>query len=123
MCTRVLWNTNQIAVLAGRSMDWPESTQPLVVSFPRGRQRDGGLLSTDVVVPDNPLRWTSTYGSLVTTVYGLGTVDGLNERGLGVHALYLQSTDVGTRNVDVPGLHTGLWAQYCLTRRRPSKMR
>jgi penicillin V acylase-like amidase (Ntn superfamily) len=114
MCTRVLWNTNQIAVLTGRSMDWPESTQPLLVSFPRGRQRDGGLLLTEVVVPDNPLRWTSTYGSLVTTVYGLGTVDGLNERGLGVHALYLQSTDVGTRNVEVPGLHTGLWAQYLL---------
>jgi penicillin V acylase-like amidase (Ntn superfamily) len=114
MCTRVLWNTNQIAVLTGRSMDWPESTQPLVVTFPRGRQRDGGLLLTEVVVPDNPLRWTSTYGSLVTTVYGLGTVDGLNERGLGVHALYLQSTDVGIRNVEVPGLHTGLWAQYLL---------
>ena len=114
MCTRVLWNTNQIAVLTGRSMDWPESTQPLVVSFPGGRQRDGGLLLSEVVVPDNPLRWTSTYGSLVTTVYGLGTVDGPNERGLGVHALYLQSTDVGTRNVEVPGLHTGLWAQYLL---------
>ena len=90
MCTRVLWNTNEIAVLTGRSMDWPESTQPLIVAFPRGRQRDGGLLLTEVVVPDNPLRWTSTYGSLVTTVYGIGTVDGLNERGLAVHALYLQ---------------------------------
>jgi penicillin V acylase-like amidase (Ntn superfamily) len=26
MCTRVSWNTNDIAVLTGRSMDWPEST-------------------------------------------------------------------------------------------------
>jgi len=24
MCTRVLWNTNDIAVLFGRTMDWPE---------------------------------------------------------------------------------------------------
>ncbi|MCP9271886.1 linear amide C-N hydrolase [Mycolicibacterium arenosum] len=114
MCTRVLWNSNDFAVLAGRSMDWPESTEPLIVVFPRGRQRDGGLLVTEVVVPDNPLRWTSTYGSVVTTVYGLGTVDGVNEKGLGVHALYLKSTDVGTRNPDLPGLHTGLWAQYLL---------
>ena len=68
MCTRVLWNTNGIAVLTGRSMDWPESTQPIIVAFPRGRQRDGGRLLTEVVVPDNPFRWTSTYGSLVTTV-------------------------------------------------------
>jgi penicillin V acylase-like amidase (Ntn superfamily) len=51
---------------------------------------------------------------LITTVYGIGTVDGLNERGLGVHALYLKSTEVGTRNAELPGLHTGLWAQYLL---------
>ena len=114
MCARVLWNTNGIAVLTGRSMDWPESTQPIIVAFPRGRQRDGGRLSTEVVVPDNPLRWTSTYGSLATTVYGIGTVDGLNERGLAVHALYLKSTDVGPRNPELPGLQTALWAQYLL---------
>lgn len=114
MCTRVLWNTNEIAVLTGRSMDWPESTQPVIVAFPRGRRRDGGMMLSEVVVPDNPLRWTSRYDSLVTTVYGLGTVDGLNEPGLGVHALYLKSTDVGPRNTDLPGLHTALWAQYLL---------
>ena len=110
----MLWNSNQIAVLAGRSMDWPESTQPLIVAFPRGRHRDGGQLLTETVVPDNPLRWTSRYGSVVTTVYGLGSVDGLNEPGLAVHALYLQSTDTGIRNAEIPGLHTGLWAQYLL---------
>jgi penicillin V acylase-like amidase (Ntn superfamily) len=95
-------------------MDWPESTEPLIVAFPRGRARNGGLLLTEVVVPDNPLQWTSTHGSLVTTVYGLGTVDGLNERGLAVHALYLKSTDVGPRDTALPGLHTGVWAQYLL---------
>jgi penicillin V acylase-like amidase (Ntn superfamily) len=114
MCTRVLWNTNDIAVLTGRSMDWPESTEPLIVGFPRGQKRDGGLMLTEVVVPDNPLRWTSTYANLATTVYGIGTVDGLNERGVSVHGLYLKSTDVGPRNPDLPGLHTGLWAQYVL---------
>jgi choloylglycine hydrolase len=110
----VLWNTNDIAVLTGRSMDWPESTEPLIVGFPRGQKRDGGLMLTEVVVPDNPLRWTSTYANLATTVYGIGTVDGLNERGVSVHGLYLKSTDVGPRNPDLPGLHTGLWAQYVL---------
>jgi len=114
MCTRVLWNTNDIAVLTGRSMDWPESTEPLLVGFPRGQERNGGLLLTEVVVPDKPLRWTSRYANLATTVYGIGTVDGLNERGVSAHGLYLKSTDVGARNPDLPGLHTGLWAQYVL---------
>lgn len=114
MCTRVLWNDNDFAVLAGRSMDWPESTQPLLVAFPRGRERNGGLLLTEVVVPENPLRWTSTHGSVATTVYGLGTVDGINEKGFAAHALYLKSTDVGPRDASRPGLHTGLWTQYLL---------
>lgn len=45
---------------------------------------------------------------------GIGTVDGLNERGLAAHALYLKSTDVGVRDPKVPGLQTALWAQYLL---------
>lgn len=113
MCTRVLW-TYPGHVLAGRSMDWPESTEPKIVAFPAGRARDGGKLAGQVVVVDNPLRWTGRYASLVTTVYGIGTVDGLNESGVGVHALYLKSTDVGARDPRRPGLHTGLWAQYLL---------
>ncbi|MDT5173829.1 MAG: hypothetical protein QOG37_1080 [Mycobacterium sp.] len=72
----------------------------------RGRDRDGGSLAGATVVAENPKRWTSRYGSLITTVYGIGTVDGLNERGLGVHALYLKSTDVGPRDPAKPGLHT-----------------
>ncbi len=114
MCTRVLWNSNDIAVLSGRSMDWPESTEPLIVAFPAGRERDGGLLAGQPVVTDNPLAWTSRYATLVTTVYGLGSVDGLNEAGLAAHGLYLRATDVGPRNPELPGLHTGLWAQYLL---------
>ena len=95
-------------------MDWPESTEPLIVAFPRGRRRDGGVAAGDTVVEENPLRWTSRYGSLVTTVYGIGAIDGINERGLGVHGLYLKSTDLGPRDPSKPGLHAGLWAQYLL---------
>ena len=81
MCTRVLWNSNDLAVVTGRSMDWPESTEPLIVAFPRGLERDG-LNPPGIARDPNPLRWTSRYASLVTTIYGVGTVDGLNEAGL-----------------------------------------
>lgn len=114
MCTRVLWNTEDRYVMAGRTMDWPESTQPTIVAFPRGRERDGGKVGDVVAVPDNPLRWTSRYANLVTTVYGIGTVDGFNEAGLGIHALFLNSTDVGPRDPSRPGLHMGLFGQYLL---------
>lgn len=113
MCTRVLWNTNDLAVLTGRSMDWPESTQPSIVGFARGRERNG-THPAGVVSDPNPLRWTSTYSSLVTTIYGLGTVDGLNEAGLAGHALYLESTDFGPRDATKPAVQAGLWLQYLL---------
>lgn len=114
MCTRVLWNTDGRFVMAGRTMDWPESTQPTIVAFPRERERDGGKVGDIVAVADNPLRWTSRYASLVTTIYGIGTVDGFNEAGLGIHALYLKSTDVGARDPGRPGLQMGLFGQCLL---------
>jgi len=113
-CTRVLWNNNQRAVVVGRSMDWPESTQPILTVFPRGLSRDGGKLGPATVEADNPARWTSTYGSLVTTMYGVGTADGVNEKGLAVHLLYLKTTDFGPRDPGKPGVQAGLWGQYLL---------
>ncbi|MFE2474579.1 linear amide C-N hydrolase [Streptomyces sp. NPDC059389] len=114
MCTRILWNTNGHAVLAGRTMDWPESTEPVLTVFPRGLERNGGMLGGTTVVEDNPLLWTSRFGSLVTTVYGAGTADGLNEGGLAAHMLYLDGTDLGPRDPARPGLQIALWIQYLL---------
>ncbi|MGX1971159.1 linear amide C-N hydrolase [Streptomyces kronopolitis] len=114
MCTRILWNTNGLAVLVGRTMDWPESTDPVLTVFPQGLKRDGGKLVGHTVAGDNPLKWTSRFGSLVTTIYGGGTVDGLNERGLGAHMLYLDQTDLGPGDPNKPALQIALWIQYLL---------
>ena len=113
-CTRVLWNEDGTSVVVGRTMDWPESTEPVLTVLPRGMERDGGLLGPEAVVSDNPARWTSKYGSMVTTVYGLGAADGLNEAGLGAHMLYLNATDFGPRDPSLGGVQAGLWAQYLL---------
>jgi choloylglycine hydrolase len=113
-CSRILWNDNKLAVVVSRTMDWPESTEPMLTVLPRGMQRDGGRIGEAVAVKDNPVRWTSRYGSLVTTTYGIGTADGVNERGLAAHMLYLTATDFGPRDTGKPGLQAGLWAQFVL---------
>jgi choloylglycine hydrolase len=115
-CTRILWNSNKLGVFVSRTMDWPESTEPKLVVFPRGTKHDGGLIGRgpERAVKENPAKWTAKYGSLVTTVYGLGAVDGVNEKGLGIHLLYLNATDFGPRDPKKPGLHAGLWGQYVL---------
>lgn len=113
-CSRILSNTSNLGVFIGRTMDWPESTEPVLTVLPRGMARDGGMLGSEVVVKDNPARWTSKYGSIVTTVYGVGTADGFNEAGLGAHMLYLTAADFGPRDASRPGLNAALWAQYVL---------
>jgi penicillin V acylase-like amidase (Ntn superfamily) len=113
-CSRILWNSNKLAVVVGRTMDWPESTEPMLAVFPRGMKRDGGRVGTEIAVKDNPAQWTSKYGSLVTTIYGIGTADGLNEKGLSIHMLYLNAADFGPRDSSRPGVQAGLWGQYLL---------
>jgi hypothetical protein len=52
---------------------------------------------------DQPRRWlsfvalASKFDNLVTTVYGIGTADEPNQRGLSAHMLSLPSTDFGAR--------------------------
>ncbi len=113
-CTRVLWNTNRLGVFTSRTMDWPESTESRLVVFPRGIARDGGMLGGQVLVKDNPARWNSRYGSIVTSVYHIGAADGFNEKGLAGHMLFLPSTDFGPRDPSKPAVNAGLWLQYVL---------
>lgn len=114
MCTRILSNDNKLAVIVGRTLDWPESTQPVLTVFPRGTKRDGSRIGSQLVVKENPARWASKYGSMVTMGYGLGAADGFNERGLGIHLLYLNESDYGQRDPSKPGMQIALWGQYLL---------
>ncbi len=113
MCTRVFSNAGAIKVV-GRSMDWPESTRPSIVVNPRGLTRNGGMLGPMAVEQNNPLIWTSTYGNVAVSIYELGSVDGMNEKGLAVHGLFLTATSLPDRVDDLPVLHMGLWTQYLL---------
>jgi choloylglycine hydrolase len=114
VCTRILWNNNDLGVFSARTMDWPESTMPVLTVLPRGMKRRGGLVGDALVVTENPATWTSKHASVVTTVYGIGAVDGVNEKGLGGHLLYLNATDFGTRRPKLPGVQAGLWLQFVL---------
>lgn len=113
-CSRILWNNNKYGVLVGRTMDWPESTEPVLWFLPRGMERDGSKCGLETVVQENPLRWTSKYASLAVGIYGVGTVDGMNEKGLGGHLLYLSKTDFGPRDPRKKGVSAILWLQYML---------
>ncbi len=113
-CTRIFANDKGGAMLVARSMDWATTTEPVLTVFPRGLVRDGGHAGPMTVVADNPAHWTSQYGSVVTTIFGIGTADGINERGLAAHMLYFPPADYGPRDAAKPGVQAALWAQYAL---------
>jgi penicillin V acylase-like amidase (Ntn superfamily) len=107
MCTITLWSDNDVAVVASRNMDWLEDMKSNMWVFPRGIARDG-------LADQNALKWTSRYGSIITSAYDIGTSDGMNEQGLAAHLLWLSASNYGIRDNSIPGLAISLWAQFFL---------
>jgi penicillin V acylase-like amidase (Ntn superfamily) len=107
-CSRVLWDSGNGQVFVGRTQDWTERANSAFRMYPRGIERRGA-------VADNPHKWTSKYGSLALSAYDSGTHEGVNEKGLSAHALYLAGeTDFGERDPKMEGIGVMQWVQYYL---------
>lgn len=106
-CTRLLNAQNPNAVILGRTMDWSDDLYTNLFVFPRGIMRHGQAMV-------NPLTWSSKYGSIAATAYDQITTDGLNEKGLAAHVLWLKESDYGQRDAKRQGLSITMWAQYFL---------
>ncbi len=105
-CSLILWNTNDKAVVAARTMDLYMDDKPRLVFLPRGIARQGLPSGTSV-------QWTSKYASAVLTALDQATSDGMNEAGLSAHLLYLHGTEHEPDDAR-PGLSNLLWSQYVL---------
>jgi penicillin V acylase-like amidase (Ntn superfamily) len=104
-CSLVMWADNGQAVVVARNMDWAAPMPVDLWALPRGLARHGHTAT-------NAIRWTARYGSVVASHDG--TSDGMNEKGLSVHLLWLTEADYGTRDAARPGLSAGMWGQYFL---------
>ena len=104
-CSRLMLHTGKVTCVA-RTMDLYMPDQAKMVVHPRGISRDGG-------VGPSSLKWTSRYGSVAMTAFDLATDDGMNEKGLSVHLLYLHGTQYEARD-GRPGVGNSVWAQYLL---------
>ncbi|MFO7596869.1 MAG: linear amide C-N hydrolase [Desulfocurvibacter africanus] len=106
-CTRAVYFGKEGQTITGRSMDWLEDMQSNLYVFPRGMTRDGGLGA-------DSLKWTSKYGSVITSVYEGGTADGMNEMGLVANLLYLAESEYPPLDDTRPAIVISAWAQYLL---------
>lgn len=107
-CSRAMYVGPNGMVITTRSNDWVGSQHSNLWVFPRGMSRNGGV--------PGAIAWTSKYGSVTTAGWDIGTVDGLNEKGLSANALYLSESDYGQPAVNDPRkpLSVTAWAQYVL---------
>jgi penicillin V acylase-like amidase (Ntn superfamily) len=104
-CSRIMWVGADGHVIVGRNLDFFEEMKFGGWVFPAGIERDG-------LVKGNSMKWTSKYGSFVTSVYDMGTCDGINEKGLIATDLYLEESDYGVRDESRPGISITLWLQF-----------
>jgi len=108
-CTRVVYKGPDNTVITARSMDWKDKIDANIWIFPRGLERSGN-------VGDHSVKWTSKYGSVITSAWDIATTDGINEKGLVANVLWLVESQYpkfdpqGAR----PGITIAAWAQYVL---------
>lgn len=106
-CTRTVYLGSENVVITGRTMDWREDLQSNLWVFPRGIERNGMAGSQSIT-------WVSKYGSLVTSAYDIGTVDGINEKGLAANLLYLVESNYGKADDKQHTISVSIWTQYVL---------
>jgi penicillin V acylase-like amidase (Ntn superfamily) len=107
MCSVIKWSDNGVAIVIARNMDWMEDMKSNIWIFPRGMNRDG-------LAGRNSLTWISKYGSVITSAYDIAAADGMNEKNLACHMLWLAESDYGKRDENIPGLSISLWVQFFL---------
>ena len=107
MCTRVAYSGKNGMVATGRSMDWKTEMHSNLWVFPKGMERNGETGT-------NSLKWTSKYGSVVTSAFEIASTDGMNEKGLVANLLWLPEAEYPIRDQSKPGLAITAWVQYML---------
>ena len=106
-CTRILYQGTNGMVITGRSMDWKEDPASNIWIFPRGIERNGE-------VGKNPMKWSSKYGSVITSAYDICSTDGMNEAGLVANLLWLAESSYPQWDGSKDGLSIAAWVQYML---------
>ncbi len=107
-CTRILYESGKGDFIVGRTMDWAADTETDLWAFPAGMARTGG-------VGEKSIAWTSKHGSVISSFYGIASVDGMNDAGLVGNVLYLAESDYGDyKTSQKPLLSVGAWLQYVL---------
>lgn len=108
-CTRVVYQGPNGTIITARSMDWKDDIPANLWIFPRGMTRNGEVGTSSV-------KWTSKYGSVITSSWDITSSDGMNEMGLVGNLQWLVESEYPKfkKDGDVAGIAVSVWLQYVL---------
>jgi len=108
-CTRVVYKGPESTIITARSMDWRDEIPANLWILPKGIARTGEVGSLSE-------KWTSKYGSVVSTSWDIASSDGMNEKGLVANLLWLGESEYPKFDPKgrKKGIAISLWAQYFL---------
>lgn len=109
MCSRAEYHGLDGLNITGRTMDWKDPIPASLWILPAGMHRDGAA-------GPHSVQWTSQYGSVVVSAFGIVSVDGMNEKGLVANMLWLCGTKYPQPEHPDRALSISLWVQYFLDR-------
>ncbi len=101
-----MWPDANGAVIVGRNMDFHQDLHTNLWKLPRGIKRNDRV--------EGKLEWTAKYGSVIAGVYDILSSDGINEKGLAGHILWLAESEYGDPDPARPQLAMSVWLQYYL---------
>ena len=108
-CTEFNHDFKNVGIFTARTMDVFIDLKPNLSIYPRGMAENGEL-------DDNSLNWTTKYGyaSIDETNLGNVTAEGINEKGLSAHLLYLGESKQEDRDTTKAGVNGMVWVRYVL---------
>ena len=110
-CTTITHNFESLGVYSARTMDFCQDLHSSLNVYPRG------IIQNGMMKDKNSLAWTSKYGYVSVNEPSINTLvssEGLNEKGLGAHVLYLGGTKQPVRDISKPGVNAFVWIHYIL---------
>lgn len=110
-CTDITHDFGNGQIFSARTFDFCQNVPTSVVIYPRNMYESGGVALA------KPIHWSSKYASVAVALELGGSVaipEGLNEKGLGVHILYLGSGKYAKPQPDKASIDLFIWAKYIL---------
>lgn len=110
-CTIISHDFGQHGVYTARTFDFCFDMPYDIAIYPRGLEESGEVSSNKQLV------WTSKFASAMVrerSTSVIANLDGMNEKGLGVHVLFLKGSEYEVRDLAKPDIGVYKWAKYVL---------